>query len=287
MATFNLDDDVVEYIASNYTHELGDELLRGLELLHMFGINEITEGSIVSIIASTQIEESDVVRDSVVHQVIAAIRQIATEHGLELQPNAGLYFLNEVVSAIYLLQQLNDYTTISTILESSDDDDDKIAQVVSSLSTLTAVEVRSEIVAVDQRLIAAIQAYIDQKTPSVVNEPNHLLIQKYRDFRKWIGETGCLGVRLLANDVAIGLPLESYIHYIKLPEKDTSGQLALDVLSVLLLASDGYELPMIAYRKISGHLATDLDQLSRLETTMLRINLDFEEYRKSTDHAET
>ena len=61
---------------------------------------------------------------------------------------------------------------------------------------------------------------------------------------------------------------------------DDDQQTALNILSVIYMSLEGYNSPLLVFRKYSYRLLQDLNRVSRVETKLLNIIADFTDYKK-------
>lgn len=280
MDNFNLDSSIIDYIQNNYNTYQSDELLRSLELLFMYGIINTTESELLNIIMLSDTEEESSIRDMFTKKLHSNIVNTISQQGIELSNNVDLFISNEFSSALFLLQQLNDYNFVITVLDSDESDEEKIASIISHLSTLSIGRILECIESISPHLITAINHLVKSGEIDNENTLEFPLLNKIRLFYKFIGDNNCAGLDLIKNGVDVGLPVDVYLNLYKIEETTNkpTPQMALDILSILIISRDGNTFPLITYRKISNRLPFDLDQLSVLETLMLKINLDFEQY---------
>jgi hypothetical protein len=281
VSDFNIDEDVYSYILENYNQEQADELLRSFELFVGFGL-QYADSDILQIISRSQLNELDDIRDEVTQTIATKLHAIITEHRLSIDESTSLHDLNEIASGLLLIQHLSDYGSILQLLESDASDEDKFADVMASLTTLTALNVMDLVKEMDPSFIKNLTAFVSEKDKAINGHKflpiDGRLLTRLRQFHEFIDQHSCMGIDLVKSGIPVGRPIEEYLPYLRFDIKteDNIAQMALDLLSILMISSDGNALPLVAYKKISHDIFMNVDVAARIESIILKINTDFE-----------
>lgn len=280
MSSFILDEDVVDYIQSTFGDEKADELLRSFELLYGFGL-QYPDSEFVDLISSASNTDPSVLNDRFYYRLVEKLVEIIKQHNITIKKDQPIYLINEFLSGLLLIQYLNDYRDIDYILSSTLPNDEKFAEVIHQVTVLTPLQVLDLIDELQDQTVILLQDFVKMRIgPTISKEelPQGLL-NKLRSFNEFIEGTETLGRFILDIGMPVGIPIDNYIPYLlKQEQTNTPAQTALNILSVLLLSKEGYNLPIVAYRKIANQLFTDLNQITRIETLISRINSDFETF---------
>ena len=285
MAELYVDEMVYQFITLNYSPEQQDELLRGLELCHGFGFGS-TDNELVQVVSLQGTLDQPAVRDIVTNIIRNDLITIASEHDVPIIHGTDLHVCNEIVGALANIQCLNDYTVQYNILTSTDGDEEKFADLFDSLSILPSSQVMEYVEYVPPKFIECMTKYVSSKMSTDKKKstgPNPAVLAKVRSFHEFIGSTENLGRQLVETGVPVGLYMNSYLPYIDidLDERMNYPQIALDLLSVIIMSCDGNSIPMIIYKRISSSIFDNIDDITKVETAMLRMIGDFEEYESA------
>ena len=272
-----LDQDVYEYVISRFTPELADEILRGFENMVAMGYNN-PDSPFINLLMGYEYAAEDM-QDKFRQLHTQQLSDILKEHSLYILPTAKLTHINDVMSGVYLLQQLDDYSAIDSLLNSDMSDEDKLIEVLKYPTTLNEFDILNTLDIRDSLFIKALQYYTNEKMLSAIDVPmdNKDLIVNYKHFASFIGEQQATGVEMLRNGLKIGLPFENYIDYID-PISNTP-QDALNLLSFLLMAENSYKFPLVTFRKYSSRFSDDLNTVSRIDAILTRMIGEFERYK--------
>lgn len=286
-----LDDAVVSYIMDSYTPQLADELLRSFELLFAFD-KSFSESEFVELILDKGNQDNDNLMDVIIAKLKGKLNYILNEHTIKLQPETDFFIYNEILSALMLIQSLDDYTDIAVILESQLDKEEKLATVIANVSTLRETDIYPVIESFSEDLLTSILtlAYEREKTSS---NKERDLIDKIMDrvhlLQKFIGDNTALGITFIKHNIRVAEPFHMYLSHITdyLPNVKNIPQKALDILSVLMISSDGYNLPLVSFRKYSHLLSMDLVTTSKIDAAITAILGDFEKHILDVKNAKT
>lgn len=276
-----LDEDIQTFINACYGPDQIDEILRSFELFHGFGL-QYAESNFYNIIAHYGYYDTATLSDIFIKEIRTLIEGIFKEHGLLIDPEVELVTYNEILSGLLLIQVLDDYNEIAAILESDMDSIEKLALIFSHITPLTELQLLDIIKSISDTTLKTLLAFCYEKEKTAANKPLDLkMLEKLKEFKAFMGDNKGFGYYLLENGIPLGQSFEiyqghliSYLSTVKeLPQK------ALDVLTVLLLIPDAYNLPLIYYRKINSQIFDDLNTIQKVDMLIGRILADFEEYK--------
>lgn len=286
-----LDELIYGYTIDNYTPQLSDELFRSFELLFVFdkGFND---SEFVELVMDKDNQDNENLKDIILAKLKAKINYVLAEHTIKLQPETDFFICNEILSSLLLLQSLDDYTDVATILESQLDKEEKLATVIAYTSTLRESDVYPVLDSFSEDLITSILSYIYEQEKTNGEKSNDLvnkILKKLQLLKSFIAENTALGITLVKHNIRIGEPFNMYLSHIvdHLASVKSIPQKALDVLSVLMISSDGYNLPLISFRKYSNLLSMDLITISKIDAAITSILGDFEKHILDIENAKT
>lgn len=277
-----LDEVVMTYILDSYTPQLADELLRSFELLFAFD-KSFSDSEFVEFILDQGNQDNENLRDIILAKLKGKLNYVLAEHTIKLQPETDFYVCNEILSALMLIQTLDDYSDIGAILESQLDKEEKFATVIANVSTLRESDIYPVIESFSEDLLTNILTLVYEQEKTKGNKERDLInkiMDKMQLLQKFIGSNNALGVTLIKHNIRVAEPFHMYISHITdyLANVSSIPQKALDILSVLMISSDGYNLPLISFRKYSHLLSMDLVTTSKIDAAITGIIGDFEKH---------
>lgn len=140
-----------------------------------------------------------------------------------------------------------------------------------------------EIESFNPRLLKMLKSYIYNKEESVPVEErgDKKLVGHVRFFNHVFGDNN-LGSQMVRSQLRIGEMFETYLEYIRdIFVGPNDEQTAINLLSVIYLSGDGFNSPLLVYRKYSFQLLQDLDRTSKIEVEILRHIAKLSEYKKA------
>lgn len=280
MKTDMLDEDVYAYIMISYLPEQANELLRSFEILYGFNL-EHADSAYLNLISQSQTMDRDDMKDYFVTMLMNDMIKLINEHGIRINSDTRLTALNEIGSGLLLIQHLNDYSQLHHLLGSEEDPVEVICDVLAEVSTMTSTQFMFSITDIDDTVIPGMMRYIESKMQHIApGDDLTPMADRLKVFKEFTDGHESLGSFMLAKGIPAGLNIQDYVTHIKIEDYHQTdlSKLALDLLSVLLMAKDTYNLPVIGYRKLMNYLVLSLDWSSRIEVLLSRINTDFETF---------
>ena len=208
---------------------------------------------------------------------------VLKEHTVKLVEDASITDKMEVLTALARLQTLEDYTGVIALLESLEDDVTKFSLIISDFCNLESSQVASHTEHFSPLLLERLKLFIyakEQTTDAATPLPPEVLENASLFFK--FNEEASIGLMLIKNDVLVGCSFKSYIPFIE--EGMLVGDpkaVALNMLSLLVLSSDGFTSPLDTYRTYSMQLLHDLNTVSAVEVALIALIASFDEYKKA------
>lgn len=277
-----LDQDVYDYVKTAYLPEQADEILRGFELLEAFGL-EYYDSEFIPIVTNTDKYDPDDMRLAFNSQLIKSLNIVLNEHNVYLKSEINLYIRNEILSSIYLLQHLNDYSPILQILESYLENDDKLIAILSHTCILSDIVISDSVETFEPSFLKGLYDFIMANHPDQDDQSqiDNIHVKNLKLFKTFLHEQTCLGLELISSGSPIGLEPDYYFKHLDINKPIV--QLALDVLSCILV-SQAYQFPTMAYRKHASVYIQDINRFTQIDTIVTHMVGDFERYKSETSH---
>lgn len=279
-------DDVLElFIDLNYTQELGYELLRSFQIFDHFNYKDPYE-ELVSLVMSSDNKDKTEVADIIIFKIREAQDYLFRAHCLTISSDSSIEHRNELLLALALFMQLEDYDPILTVLYSDGEDIEKFSSIVTDICMLSEEQIYRLVEDIDPIIFETMKKFIDSRAVGdeefTMNKPNASSIASVKAFKECISEDA-LGVKMLESGAFAGAPFSSYLPFIKkdiLIESNLQKS-ANNLVSLLLLSHNGNNAPIITYKKHIDQLTDNLAFVQQLEPLILKTLTDLDNYTRA------
>lgn len=273
-------DLVLGYVEETFTDELKLEIKRAFNLFDYFEYDTAYLG-MIDIVMNESNHSSETMHDLLVREINVKQDYVLRQHTIELIEEATISQKNEILQALAQIQNLRDYSGIIRTLESFESDDAQLASVLSELCILDETQIMVLIAEFDSTLLSNLKSYIYARENEENPVVNVKLVENFKTFCE-IFPDPTIGQVLAKSGVLMGERFSSYLTHVEeeLKQMDMDNA-ALNMLSVLYLSTDGFNSPVITYRKYSGRIFVNLDTISRVEVKLLGYIAKVEELLKA------
>lgn len=281
-----MDPLIESYCIDTFTDDLVGDIFLSFEILNNYDYPELDLDFIRVIMEDTSIDATDM-QDKFINLVHAKLDEVLSSHTVILNERASIEDKCKFLEALYLVQDLIDYSNLIYLLESDLEPDEKLAEVIAQLTDLSIPTIISLIEHYDEEILKTLQDYIYRKMalipppiPDPIIKKMAVNIFKLETFIK----TKTLGGTIID---AGGLINQSFIEYIpqfvKLATEYNTIQYTYHLLSVLLITKDGYLNPINVFRNHSHMLLHDLHRIQQVDSLLIKTIDQFETYKHSTE----
>lgn len=287
-------DPLIEaHITTAYTPEIGVCMFEAFALLDNFDVQDY-QLEFISLLMSEESMHREELVDKFRLLLVKWIDFVLTHHMVQLTDDCPLRKRVAVLSALYMVQDLQDYTTIAICLESDQDPVEKFAFIVNSLTELTEEDVLENTDHIDPLMLDNLYKYAISKGGGDVQED---LLSK--DVRTVVSRLACLmqfnknvpllGNTLLDNGALPNQPFTSYLPYIsgyfeEMVKHKDSTELAKDVYSLLCLSGDGKTKPFDVFKENSSRLFPNTAIVTRVDVALLTVVGQFTAFEEAYKH---
>jgi hypothetical protein len=275
-------DELIEtFLESFFIEDFIVEVHRSFDLFDFFEYSQAYIG-FTDIATDHQNTHNEELKDRFVIELHKKLDYVLQQHEVVLNDQATIYHKNEVLTALAHLQKLEDYTGIIRCLESMMADEEQFATIIADTSKLEMEDVLTILQSVSSISLETLKEYIykkEQEAEQAEELPLDLL-SNFKSFHELNG-TNTLGAKMVENGMLVGNRFSTYLSYIESDVVTTDiKQTALNILSCIYLSIDGYNSPLLVYRKYSFRLLQDLVKVGAVETAILSLIAAFSEYKK-------
>lgn len=283
-------DTLIEgYIKNTFHPDFCDLIKEAFILMDNFELPDY-EFDFVNLLLSSDDAMPQATQDHFTTLIHQKLDFIIHSHLITLNDTTALHQKVAVLEGLYAVQHLNDYSNIVTILDSEYDHEEKLAEILEQVANITSLEFLTILKKFDKAILDTLKNYIygkelnEGKIFTSYTETQRNIINNLKLFKKFNNDKKCLGIHLLDSSVLIGAPLKAYVPYVNdyLTNNDYK-QLSLDLFSLLLLSNEGFNNPILAFRKHSGLLLDDLHSITKIDTLLTGLMLSFDKYKNNLE----
>ena len=276
------------YVESTFIDRMKSLIYTAFELFERMGI-KFYEDDLLDILTQEESLASEDKQELFIRLIMLHLEDILNAHDITLNEAAEVTLeeLIEMVSFIYLFQNLEDYELSLYRLYSEKTSKEKIIDLMSFYSVkLKDYRLMELIESVSDKLIEAMIAMIEDKYHREEVEPiNHHYHKTLEHFFGFIEYHNCLGYELYQKGY-INMTLEDLKNlvpfdlseYLSNVYKENKAKAALDVLSLLMLARDSYETPLLKFKQHAYEFFDHLDSVTVLHDIIAKMLDDFYVY---------
>lgn len=288
----NLSDLLSEYIKTKFTSELALHILTSFKIFSDFEL-KFYEDSYVDIISAEEDLNSDDVQDLFIVKTKSLLVNILNDHLIHLNDIDGsLEELNQLCQFLLLMQKLEDTYYVSYRIFNTTTNKNKLVDLIERYTLLERFRIMELISHVEDRFMLALEQLVSDKELTY-KQIDKLHLKEWNYFISFINNTDCLGKKYKELGY-FNIDFESFISLMNIDlldktEKEINinhAQLALDIVSILFLCSDTYELPLLNFKKLNPLFCNNIDQVSRLDVTITNMLNDYYSFKQAKEQSE-
>lgn len=282
-----MDELIATFLDTYITEEFREDVLKSFDLFDFYEYNQAYAG-FIDILTNQGNISNDELKDSFVKELHTKLDYILEQHTLKLIESATIAQKNDILSSLAHIQKLEDYTGIIRILESFANDDEQLSIILSDATMMDQTEVLSLIESFNPSTLSRLKDFIYQKEDESKQsgEVQLNLLENLKLFNTFANKES-LGALMLKSGTLLGDRFITYYPFIEddIAVKGDNDQTALNFLSVLYLSADGYNSPLLVYRKYSFQVLKDLNLVSVIEVKLLDLIGKYTEFRNNHNEA--
>ena len=279
----NLAEITVFYINTTFQPELRKTIYYSFSILETFGL-KFYEEKFIELIQRDDSIDSDSKRDNFIHMLEVELTNIINQHFIFLNNdyNPTLAELTEIANFLYIIQNLEDYDLISYRLNAEDTPRNIIVDLIDYLTLIEKYRIMEIVDHIEANFIEALKTFINEREDAA-EKVDFKHLKHIRHFFAFIEKSDCLGLKLFNEGFNTVVTLEellnasklNIVNYIDKLMMTNRAQSALDCLSLLIICKDSYELPLLKFKQNTNLFTSNLDNITKLEASMLSILNDF------------
>jgi len=277
----NLSDILNLFITSKFLPDIQLKIKNAFFLLNEFG-DSFFEDRYVSILSSEETIDNTDKQDIFINILKKDLLSIVNEHFIELDSDYDITLIElvDIVSFLHLIQRLENYEDVSYRLNSEDLNKNIIIDLIVMYTSLSKVRLLEIIKTVDYKLIEGLKMYIKE---NIVQEDIDMTYKKNLDrFFNFIGTEECIGKNLydkgylnltlgeLTNLMTTDIPT-----YIDGKIESNPAKACLDILSLLFLTKDNYNIPLYKLKTNTRVFTDKSTNVTKIVSIIEKMLVDF------------
>jgi len=238
---------ITEFIGEQFTSEAIDEIKKSIELFDVYNALDY-EDKMIELLMDGNLTSTDQ-KDGIVKIINDTLDLILEAHTISVYTNTPIYIKNELLSALFLVQHLEDSRPFLIALESQDNDDEILAYILSELSELDVTDVLTAIASFRPAILKQLKVYLQSKDTDseITGIEKHIKILK--ELEQFCEKEDLIGLKLTKSGMLLGQNLETYAKFISDLDVKKQDDLTAHILSLLYMTPEGLNSPILAYRQ--------------------------------------
>lgn len=273
-----MDSLIAHFITTTYTVEYANTIYRSFKICEDFEYRDLYSGFIDIL---TVDDTTDNYQDRFTDTLTGILDGILQLHHLRLIPTATIRQRNELLTALYTIQDLEDYSSVLSVLESLETDTIKITTILADYCQLDMSEQLSIIDSFSPITLELLKSYISLRDTERTQGHNHELIPTLRVLYRLYGRDS-IGHLLIEHGVCVGLSIPLYMQHIDSIVADDDAQTAINVASLIYMTPESLSSPLVVYTTNSLVMLKSLTVVSKIEPLVIAIIDRVQEFTKAT-----
>ena len=282
-----LQDLTHQYLQNCFHPAQTSSLLRALQTLSRFGLSEY-ETPLLDIIYVHEEMDAGQSQSMFFECVHRQLLQVCEEHGVQIrvEMEPTLEETTQITQALLTVQDLEDTHQLSYRVYALDTPRRIWVDVVSMFSTLSVARASELVQEVHERLVVAMQQLCAEREQAAESGTiHHAHWSSWQSFCQYIGEQTHLGQRA-STQGWFGVPAQELLQLLsedQLRQLSTlhvhaPAQLALNWLSLLMLAPDTYQTPLLCFDQLAPGWIESPTQLGAARLIVSQMWSDYQDY---------
>lgn len=282
------DQEILGYIHSTYTREMGQELITALSILYDVSYPNLQE-KLVGYINGLEAEDEEGLSIIFSKEIDQGVTDVLHRWGIELRDDVSLDVKTKIATGLNMVMSVEDPVPYIRILDTDLEPAEKLARIVAEFTLLADVVFMESVESIDkdllQRLYNELLKQEERVAPPIEEAVDSRQVENFKMFCQYLGKEH-IAYQLLQNNFAFGMTSDVYLVYAApYLHADSQEQTALNLLSYFLMASDTWESPLEAYRKTSEVLVHNPRDILPVENAIRRMLEGLEQYKRTLNES--
>lgn len=266
-----------DFIRLSYTQDTAQCLTDMISTIQGFNLTDNLQDLMNILMQDQSVNKTDLVDEFRV-KLEQICLGILTSHGITISEDSTLLQLSEVTKALLELPFYTDPAFIKDSLQTSLDIKTKFIDVLALVCILQEDELLLIIDDVDVNLLDRLFELTNVSSDIVGNELNDKIINKLKQLKQFLSNELPEVFTAIENGKLLGVTFDNYFDLIEKDESISAYKIAKNVFVVLTMSCDGYDNPVVTYKKHSDHLFTSLDTITKVDVQLIRLVQEFDKH---------
>lgn len=268
-----MDELTASFINLNYTYELREEIIKSLQLADSFSYKYMQE-NLMDVLMSTVDNSNDILVDRFIIQLHKDLDYILEQHTIVLDENTSIGLKNKILTALCLVQDLEDYTSIICMLESFEDPSVQLSTIIADIVGIDVTDVLMVLESFDDDILAKLKDFIyarETQDFTAVDVDLNPYIQNLETFFQLYGNEN-IAAKFVEGNFRLAEDFDVYLGYVDgdLSQSDDK-VLAVNLLSMIYMSFGSLSNPIDLYRQHSAEIVKDLNRISKIESMIIQM----------------
>lgn len=279
-----MDDLLSSFIETQYTEETKGLIINSFAVFDSFDVN-IPYTQLNDIAIRHGNDDSTNLATEFIECVRTNLIEICKAHGIVLVDDISLSKALEVCTGICILQRLENYESLARKLEGTKPDDEIVCEIFEKVTNLTFIELMDCVEHLEEGFMNALREFVRSKEEETESFQEEMMVFKMETLKAFKGKFGddAIGLKMIRTGTKPGFEFRSYFnlvkdHIVAIKDKES---LAKNILSLILMSSDGSSNPITFFRQIAPEFCSDLTTINEIEKELLRLSSELESYRRA------
>lgn len=275
-----LDETIIGYTAITFSHDTQLEMYRAFELLEMFGYTYYDQ-QFIDLIAKTEMDSMER-QDKFKELLRSNMINVLTEHLIKVKSDITLQDVNEILSGLFLIQHLEDYSYLQYRMSSMASNALILSDILSSVSAYPSHKYVTLFEEVSNKFMKTLDELIEQRVSDERYSPDLAHERMVKNLFSFTKQTPTIGGGLLAEGTGLTCDLKQLVDLLPyslpavLSEKAVKDpvQTALDIVVFIMMGKDTYQTPIVAFKKHTNLFLNTPLLTTKIEPIVTKIILD-------------
>lgn len=247
------------------------------------------EDALDQIAVSTEMYETTSISDMIYQKVYDYLSYLIRNHEIQLAEDIKIPEMVVVANAIYLMQNWIDHSCVIRITESDASAEEKFADLIALVDTVSSTKAFTLIESVPETLIQALQQLHLKKAEEQeeAEGPGRAIVLELRALRKYLAEiqgtesNKVIAFNIIAQGVQIGGDFKFYLNefFHQLDTTEDARYLAIQYFALLYLGADSSKNILIYWREHNAEMIDDLSLINKVDIALNSIYVDYGKWR--------
>lgn len=279
-----LDHQISDFIEETFIDRKKATIYQAFELLHAYQYED-PESMYIELLVTDSYNDVSTLQDTFISTLNSQLDDVLHEHRLVLSEDVSLYVKTEILTALFDLMYLVDYSEVLTILSTDESSDIKLAKILSNSCLLSTLEILEVIVDLDPSLLSKLYDLAKAKEDTsivTIDEANKEILYNVKLFNTIYPDT--IGYKLLESGISANNPLSNYLALIgdslDFNEYRDMDELARQIFSLLLISRSNLNGLLLLYNKYSSELLDNINTITSIEPKLITLLQQFLDIKK-------